>query len=116
MAEHENFHSLKLFRRMGKVILQTDDGKALKGRGIITALRQTTGEPGDVRHELGALDRPLYRFLGWLPNFDAAGVLVQAEKAYRILDKREVLLGERIVAVRMLLKRRDENADNRAVG
>ncbi len=102
--------ALRIFRRAGRTALETAEGETLEGRGVISALRQETGEAGGKRHPLGTLSRPLYRFTGWIPDPKrlAGGVLVQGEARYRVLDERTVSLGERQVCVRALLEKEEE--------
>lgn len=116
MARRER-QMMNIFRRTGRVSLTTADGAVVSGRGIVTALRQNTGEPGGKRHELGTLGRPLYRFLGWLPCGANAvgGEITQGGRRYGVLDRRDVVLGENTIAVRMLLERRDDDENNGVV-
>ncbi len=101
----------RAFCRTGRVTLETAAGETVQGRGIVTAFRQETGEPGGKPHPLGVLSRPLYRFAGFLPRTEeaAGGVLTQAGQRYRVLDVRQILLGERKVCVRALLERREKD-------
>lgn len=105
---------LRIFRRTGKAAVETAEGESLAGRGIVSALRQNTGEPGDRAHPLGPLKRPLYYFVGYLPGLENAvgGVLIQEKGRYRILDARQILLGAREVGVRALLEREEEENGN----
>ncbi len=111
--KEESSFSFRAFRRMGRVSLELPDGSSLSGRGLVSAIRRNTGEPGGSRHPLGVLPRPLYRFVGWLPGLEDAsgGVLTQAGQSYTVLDGRRVLLGDREVCVRALLERRNGCAE-----
>lgn len=103
--------TFRIFRRAGEVALETAEGETLSGKGLVTALRQESGEPGSRPHLLGNLSRPLYHFLGYLPQTAHAkgGVLTQAGRCYTVLDTREIFLGERKLCVRMLLEGREED-------
>ncbi len=109
--------ALRLFRRTGKISVEIEGGNTLKGRGIVSALRQETGEPGGKRHAVGNLSRPLYRFTGFLPEAGKAtgGTLTQGERRYTVLDVRPVFLGEREVCVRALLEMRKEETEDEIV-
>lgn len=106
--------ALRIFRHTGKVALESAGGGAVEGRGVISALRRETGEPGGRRHPLGELPRPLYRFVGWLPDGAGAegGVISQGGARYRVLDARPILLGERQAGVRALLEREVKTDDD----
>lgn len=103
----KNSLACRTFRRTGQVTLETNTGETVTGAGLISALRQNTGEPGGLRHSLGVLPRPMYRFTGWLPETENAvgGVMIRGEKRYRVLDLRPLYLGERELCVRALLER-----------
>lgn len=96
----------RAFRGAGKVTLTTAAGETAEGRGIVSALRQETGEPGDRRHFLGALGRPLYHFVGYLPMAEPGAELTQGGESYTVLDLRRISLGGREICVRALLERR----------
>lgn len=108
--------ALRAFRRTGRVVQEAPEGEALEGRGIISALRKETGEIGGVRHSLGILPRPLYRFTGWFPGLRGGMILRQAGERYQVLDVRKLLLGERELCTRALLERREKNDVNGAIG
>ncbi len=109
--------ALRVFRRTGKVVLETPEGETAEGRGVISALRKETGEPGGVRHSLGVLGRPLYRFTGWLPQPVQKGTtLLQTGERYTVLDVRSLRLGERELGVRALLERRKGDDVDTAAG
>lgn len=100
----------QVFRHTRTVTMVTAKGETVEGRGIISALRRETGEPGGKRHPLGTLSRPMYRFLGYLPEAANAigGTLAQGELRCRVLDLRPVLLAGRQLGVRALLEREEE--------
>lgn len=102
----------RLFRRTGPVTLETEAGKVLSGRGVVTAMKRTAGEWGGVRHELGTLSRPLYRFLGDLPpEQGSGGILTQGKRSYRVLESCPLLLGEEEICTKMILERRDDDEE-----
>ena len=103
----------RLFRRAGKVTLETSAGETFSGRGVITALKSPTGEWGGLRHGLGVLNRPLYRFLGTL-SVEACGqkgVLTQGGDSYQVLTLSSVRLGEHEICISGLLERREQNEE-----
>lgn len=102
--------SEKIFARADIATL-TANGTAYPCRGVITAINSRTDETGSKRHRLGVLSRPMYKFVGSAPlEVDLTNAqLLQANTAYTVLDSRRLMLGGRLVAVRLLLERRDEN-------
>lgn len=103
----------RLFRRTGQVTLETPEGEQFFGRGVITAVKRSAGEWGGLRHSLGVLDRPLYRFLGALPmeSCGQKGVLTQGTRSYQVLELSPLTLGEQNFCVRGLLERREQNEE-----
>ena len=104
----------RLFRRAGRVTVETPSGERFSGRGVITALKRNAGEWGGLRHSLGILDRPLYRFLGTLPMEACGqkGVLTQGGDSFRVLTLSSVRLGEHEICISGLLERRDEDEES----
>ncbi|MCH5352365.1 MAG: hypothetical protein J1E06_02735 [Acutalibacter sp.] len=103
----------RLFRRAGKVALETSTGESFSGRGVITALKNSDNEWGGLRHGLGVLDRPLYRFLGTLPmeSCGQKGVLTQSGHSYQVLRLSPVRLGEYEICMSGLLERREQDEE-----
>lgn len=103
----------RLFRRAGKVTLETRSGESFSGRGVITAVRKSADDWGGVRHSLGVLNRPLYRFLGTLPmeSCGQKGVLAQDGHSYQVLELSPLTLGEWEICVRGLLERREQDEE-----
>lgn len=113
----------RLFRRAGRVTLETPWGDIVSGRGVIAAIRRTADDWGGLRHGLGVLDRPLYRFLGMLPmgtlpieSCGQNGVLTQGGHSYQILELSPVRLGEQVICVRGLLERREQDEEQETAG
>lgn len=107
--------ALRAFRRAAGVTLELPGGGTVRGKGFIFPLAQNAGNAGGERHSLGVLSRPLSRFVGFLPEWEKAvgGLASQGGAAYAVMDARPILLGERLVCVRLLLERRDELAGDR---
>ena len=103
----------RLFRRAGKVTVETSNGTVFSGKGVITAVKRSAGEWGGLRHGLGVLDRPTYRFLGTLPmeSCGQKGVLTQGGRGYRVLELSPLTLGGREICVRGLLERREQDEE-----
>ena len=103
----------RLFRRAGQVALETPEGEKFSGRGVITAVKKASGEWGGLRHTLGVLDRPLYRFLGTLSAeyCGQKGVLTQGGHSYQVLELSPLTLGGYEICVRGLLERREQNEE-----
>lgn len=103
-----------LFRWAEPAALTAANGETVAGRGVISAVWKEAEEPGPKRHALGALPRPLYRFLGWFPEPERlpGGTVRQGEFTCRVLDARPVILGGKTLGVRALLEREEENHDD----
>ena len=104
----------RLFHRSGKVTLETQSGEVFSGRGVITAVKRSSGEWGGLRHSLGVLNRPLYRFLGTLPmeSCGQKGVLTQGAHSYQVLELSPLMLGEYEICTRGLLERREQDEES----
>lgn len=113
MAAPRADRSEAIFRRCDRATLTTEQGDLLTGRGVIAQIRAENGEAGAKRSILGALPRPMYRFVGYLPGLCEAvgGVLRQGDRCYRVLDGREICLGGSVVCVRALLETIEEGED-----
>ena len=109
MAKFDTAFAQRAFRRAGRVEVTAADGTVLSGRGVVSALRGEAAQAGGLRHDLGALSRPLCRFTGWLAGEEGlvGGELRQAGLRYRVLDCRPIPLGDRVAAVRCLLERKE---------
>lgn len=105
--------SERIFSRAEAVELIVN-GEARTCKGVITQINRETAEAGGKRHPLGVLSRPLYKFVGSVPNDEnlSGAQLVQAGKAYTVLDSRRLMLGGRLAAVRLLLERSDDDEHN----
>ena len=103
----------RLFQRAGQVTVETSEGEKFTGKGVVTAVKRNTGEWGGLRHGLGVLDRPLYRFLGTLPaeSCGQKGVLTQGGCSYRVLELSPLTLGEQEICIRGLLERREQDEE-----
>lgn len=91
---------------MEKAALTRADGSRLEGRGAVARQKGGGGEPlGRLRHELGALEEPLYVFTGCLPPVEPGDRLEQGGRAYAVLHGQRVFLGDTVVCTRAVLER-----------
>ena len=106
MAVHD---PMRFFRPCGKAELLDALGQKISGFGVTAPLWRDRTEAGDLRHALGAMRRPLWRFVGAFPKGTEplGGTLFSGGAAYRVLDVRPLRLGARELGVRMLLERSD---------
>lgn len=105
--------SEKIFARADAAEI-TVNGTAYACKGVVSAVNRETAKIGGKRHELGVLARPVYKFVGSVPDdIDLENAeLSQAGQAYTVLDSRRLMLGNKQVAVRLLLERRDDDEHN----
>lgn len=106
--------ALRFFRHTGDVTGASPSGEKLFGKGVVSAFQRGKGEYGGERHALGSLDRPLYRFIGWLPGWESlsGGTLSQGDAVYRVLEIVPVALGGRLICYRAVLERMEKGEAN----
>ncbi len=105
--------ALRIFRHMEPVTAAALSGDESVGKGIVSAFQRGKGDYGGERHALGNMGLPLYRFTGWLPEWEklSGGTLVQGGVSYRVLEAAPVMLGGRMICVRAVLEKEAEHGD-----
>lgn len=108
----------RVFRRAGRVTLFPAEGEPVMGYGLIAPFKRDGAEIGGLRHLLGELSRPLYRFIGYFEDPAAlwGGELEQHGQRYAVLDVKKLALGEHEICLRVLVERRDGDDGHGAAG